>query len=871
MSLKKKLIFIVSPVVVGLIALLCVMCRNRLNGGLSDEDPEIYLQTDIFEPTNETTQKANLLKMNVVSESMTHAIFFRESDALVGVYDKKSGEMFFSHPYDADDDTGATAYYRSLMKADLIVTYCNEYVQSSEENSYTSCVADSRFETKYLDNGIKITYTIGETATKRLLPQAITIERFEYFLSLMDEKAQKKVKRNYLLLDKDTLKKADFESYLESYSGLSDHNMYILKDGTKDYLKDEIEEYFVAAGYTEEDCLADIEQNMGEAASNKPWFIVPVTYTLEEDSFVVTVLSKEITYNSDGYYLTNIDVLPYFGAETSSDDGYMFVPDGSGALIYLNNTETTVGMYSATVYGTDETLNFMNTYESDIDESRTIKLPVYGIKNENHAWLSVIEGGDGYAKIMADIAGKTTSYNHVYAAFSYMSSGSISLGDIIGANSFNMYSEPQTKENWKLRIFTLSGEKANYSGMAVRYREYLESTTGFKKTVTSDTTPLYAEYIGAIKKTVSTLGIKHETVVTLTSFEEADKINALLSDNGVTRIKNVYLGIMKGGLKSNAASNLKIEKKLSRGNMNFSEFLDKCTEDGIKVFPMADLLMVYDNTVTDGYGVQVNSPRYFDRTIVRAGTGTVNNGYIADRNINLISPYFAISVSENVSKNIKKTGVASFGISGIGNTLYSDFDSDSYADRQDAIAAYETAFKNLSNVFTDGLLTENANAYALSYVTDIVDVPFSSNGMRLIDKDVPFYEIVIKGYREFAGEALNLADDYKTALLKTVETGAGLCFKLIYADNSVLKETDYDNFYSVNYENWIGDIARDWEKAARVNQGLNDKTILHHDEYLTDVFVTTYENGARVAVNYGKTDVTVDGVTVKALDFERIN
>lgn len=164
------------------------------------------------------------------------------------------------------------------------------------------------------------------------------------------------------------------------------------------------------------------------------------------------------------------------------------------------------------------------------------------------------------------------------------------------------------------------------------------------------------------------------------------------------------------------------------------------------------------------------------------------------------------------------------------------------------------------------MLGDNANAYILSYVTDIINVPLSSNGYQILDEDVPFYEMVLHGYVSYAGEALNTADDYTTTLLKSAEGGAGLYYQWIYEDNAVLKETEYDDLYSVNYANWIDQATRDYERLQQAMCGLESQHITGH-ERKGDVTCTVYEDGSRVYVNYGEKQVQIDGVVIPAKDY----
>ena len=65
-------------------------------------------------------------------------------------------------------------------------------------------------------------------------------------------------------------------------------------------------------------------------------FEIPVEYKIDEDCFVVTVIIPEIKETKD-YKITAINVLPMFGAGNSTENGYIFVPDGCGALVQFNN------------------------------------------------------------------------------------------------------------------------------------------------------------------------------------------------------------------------------------------------------------------------------------------------------------------------------------------------------------------------------------------------------------------------------------------------------------------------------------------------------------------------------------------------------
>lgn len=865
---KKKMILIICPVIcILLLAGILLFTGSRLSGSetTGEKQSAAYDIPNAF--TAECKAMEEELSMVLAAENDSLALFFREKDAVAAIYNKEDGTLYYTNPPEASEDSFASAYYQKKMMAQFNISYYNEYVQLMEMDSYADSVAEEQFEFEYTDSGVRITYTLGETATKIVLPTAISEERFLSYVDQMDEKVQKKVKRNYTYLNKDEMSATDLKEQLELYPGLENHNLYILKSGTKDYLREEMMEYFTAAGYTAEDMLADMEENCGEASSNKPWFIITLEYRLENDSFVAEIDPSAVSYNTDGFYLVDVELLPYFGAANTEQDGYIFVPDGSGALIYLNNGKTTMSAYNSKVYGQDKTLTSMNQWKGDIEDSLAIKLPVFGLKADETAWLAVIEQGDGYADINADISGRTTSYNQVYAGFTYLTGGAISLGDVIGANSFYMYSKPEFAENYTLRYFFLAGEQADYSGMASRYQKYLEEQGALVKQELATAAPFYVEYIGAVDKLESLIGIKYRAIVPLTTYTQAAEITKLLTESGVENIKVLYSGWAEGGLEGAAMASPKAESKVAKGGMDLAEYTSLMKESGITVYPVAEFQYVYENTLWDGYSRQTHAPRYFDRSIIKFGDYLTANGYLYERDRNMISPYYVESMAEQMAEYLAGEGVSAVGLGTVSGNLYSDYDEDSYTDRQLAEIRNAAAAALLKEKLADGVLAANANAYVLPYVTDVVQIPMDSNHLRLIDEDIPFYSMVLKGYAEYAGEAWNMSDDYRTQLLKSVESGAGVYFRWIYEDNSVLKDSDYDDLYSVNYAVWLEQAVNDWARVNEVYKATANSRITEHEKLAADVYRVTYENGSVVVVNYTDEPVTVSGVTVGARDF----
>ena len=69
-------------------------------------------------------------------------------------------------------------------------------------------------------------------------------------------------------------------------------------------------------------------------------FYIPVRYILNDRGLNASILFSDIKENKDNK-LDTISFLPYLGAGDMNDEGFMLVPDGSGAIIYMNNGKPT--------------------------------------------------------------------------------------------------------------------------------------------------------------------------------------------------------------------------------------------------------------------------------------------------------------------------------------------------------------------------------------------------------------------------------------------------------------------------------------------------------------------------------------------------
>ena len=211
-------------------------------------------------------------------------------------------------------------------------------------------------------------------------------------------------------------------------------------------------------------------------------FGLTVKVSLEGDELVVEVPEDSIVENGTDSYIGTVSLFPMLGySYLDNQEGYMFIPDGNGALIYLDDKDGRYASgYSQMIYGADagftesttETL-LWGRYQT-VNESEKVLAPVFGMAHTDDrlAYLAIVEEGEKRASIEAQPNGVMVDYNRCYARFLLRRTY---IQPLNNSNSGTMTSveADRTHGNLRVRYILLSGEEAGYSGMAVAYRDYL--------------------------------------------------------------------------------------------------------------------------------------------------------------------------------------------------------------------------------------------------------------------------------------------------------------------------------------------------------------------------------------------------------------
>lgn len=129
-------------------------------------------------------------------------------------------------------------------------------------------------------------------------------------------------------------------------------------------------------------------------------FSVPLLIKLHED-----YISCEVDYANlvEGSQVQIIKLmpLPNFGIAPAHGEGYAFLPDGSGILVYNKDAKGKSLSYEEWVYGSDPVQGLVAS--DDTTHTLNIRMPVYGFAREDSACLAVIHQGDATASIFSSM------------------------------------------------------------------------------------------------------------------------------------------------------------------------------------------------------------------------------------------------------------------------------------------------------------------------------------------------------------------------------------------------------------------------------------------------------------------------------------
>lgn len=569
---------------------------------------------------------------------------------------------------------------------------------------------------------------------------------------------------------------------------------------------------------------------------------VSVEILLQGDTVLVRVPYERIEGYGD-FSIVSIDMMPFLCSASDNTDGFLFYPDGSGAILefkdYAHFKETTQ-LFS--VYGNLEKHNSVLDFFEQ--EDPTVLMPVYGISTGGNAMLAVIEEGAEAARISVNSSTKILALNYVFANFQYRRG----FDDMrVTSRQIKTYDKKAMETDYSLRLIFLPEGKDTYSDMAVAYRDYLLNDQGWEPRL-NDQAVAIDLFMSAPEK-----GLLFDTQRTVTTLDEAEKIIDALAQKGVEKIQMSLKGWAKGGY-GNTPDNLPVERSVGSAG-SLTALMDKTEQMGSTLSLTANFV----EATKDSWGYSKRND-----VVYLSNYAILTN---EEEDTFILSPEAMYRKFSEFRREAQKLGVNGLRFEFIGDCLTFNYNNGHYHTSADSLATCLKMLQESREAF--GHVSVVGGAVALAQYADLMtEVPYDDSGFQFTTTSVPFYQIVMHGVRDYTGVPGNLSSDLERETLRWVEMGYMPYFELTWDSTEELMYTEYQNLFTAQYTAWIDEVA-EIAKAFTVGDLKDVRTamIMQHECIATDLYKVTYDNGCIVYVNYGSADAQADGLTIPARDY----
>ena len=585
---------------------------------------------------------------------------------------------------------------------------------------------------------------------------------------------------------------------------------------------------------------------------------VPVEFTIDENGFYITVRPEEITDNGE-YIVTGVAIAPFLCAlKNGTADSYLFIPDGSGTLVEPVETDIIGSQGSLEIYGNDLTVQ---TYDYK-SVQKQVNMPVYGMKKGESALFAIISSGASQASLEWNVGSQNIGFSSVYPFFRIRGYSLVEspAGFAASAMEIKIFDEAINTTPLTVSYTPLYGEKAGYVGMAEVYRNYLTETAGLEK---NDKPPKTAtlKILGGIQRKAYAFGIPYTRLEALTTLEQAYEIAEYIGSETGNGIVIDLVGFGKSGIDvGKAGGGFTVSGTLGSAK-DLKKLDDFCKDSGIDMFMDFDLIGF--NKSGCGFSAINDAAKLPNgQNVYLFCYDTVTRKQTTPR-YQLLSRTGLTSAAEKMLEYAGKSGLNGIALDSLSHVSYSDYANPAYSVCGQIGEDIQGIYKKISE---EGyrILSNNANDYAAALSDHITDVATSSSAFNISGNDIPFYQIVFRGYVPMSSEPVNLAADSNMSILKCAESGISPSYSLIYNYSNELVTSKYSETFGGNYRLQKEEIAEQINAFSDYYEKIGTAVITDHEILGNGLRVTTFDNGVKAVVNFSGSELFYGDISCAA-------
>ena len=259
-----------------------------------------------------------------------------------------------------------------------------------------------------------------------------------------------------------------------------------------------------------------------------------IDFWLNEDRLVVSVAEDSVRETEERLLVT-LDILPFLGAATNEEKGYLFVPDGPGAIVHFRPEQPEYRHnFLAEVYGPA-----LFSFEPE-QQQGPIPVPVFGLVRGETAFAGIVTKGDMDVNISAALSYTALGYNRISGQFIFRRKAPFPLRR---ASFVTRFEQERVEGDRELKYSFLRGYDATYVGMAKVYREYLMNERGLKRL--DEANPfLHLRIFMAMQRQA----FPRDQFITMTTFDEAlEMLKTLREERGLENLRVTLVGWSQDG------------------------------------------------------------------------------------------------------------------------------------------------------------------------------------------------------------------------------------------------------------------------------------------------------------------------------------
>jgi hypothetical protein len=526
--------------------------------------------------------------------------------------------------------------------------------------------------------------------------------------------------------------------------------------------------------------------------------------------------------------ISNLTIYQYFGATKNERiPGYVFVPDGIGALIRFNKRFK--GAYNKKYYGTD--LGSMQPEMAEQPLFANLYGMVHGI--DQNGFISIIERGSAYANLISISAGTEDDFNRTFVSFDYR----VIYTQYLNArktSSVKMLQEHFNNYDIKLVYKFLNNNEANYLGMAKEYKNYLN----LNENNTDSEIGLHLNVLAAENR--QTLFGKQ--TFSMTSINQLLTILETLNDRGISNLDVTYHGWANIGFSNSNLRYKNLNKKI--GSTNDLAILAESS--------LANIYFSADYTHT-----YINAKGYSSKDVLQ----TISQEYIKiadDKYLIKVDHAYKMLVADY--SKFQKYAIENLDFLALSNELASDF-AGKGLNREEAIEQLQ-AFLSIAS--------KSAIRKPFSFFWDadvIYDIPLYSSNQTKFSDTVPFIPLVLENKVAYS-RASNFFSNTQNEILRMIDYNIYPSFYLTHNSPNLLLNTKSEHIYTSAFSDWEAEIKDQYNYindalAAVVGAKLTTRTILD-----LGFVKNSYDNGVTIYINYSQNHYSDGSTSVAPQSYE---